>query len=372
VQLLFLNVPLLCALGLAAVGVGIARRRARVLLAVAGIGAVAALSLLPWAGPVLATRSWSVLLQVPLGPREILGEMARAASAPVGALTWVWLVLIGLALTPAAQRPSPPGPSPASGRGEKDQDVERQADVRLFSLLALPLAILAQGGFLQMLGYAPRAWYFLPLLALAGIALDVRLAGSPLGRTVRLGAALLVALVLAMPAWSLAKIRMTNVDLVAERIAAQAAPEDLVVVAPWYYGISYQRYGRGTTPMMTVPDLADHGIHRYDLVKARMAQAEPLGGVLAAIERTLRSGHRVWVAGDLRVPPPGTPVPVLPPAPHAATGWREAPYLLSWSHQLGAYLRDHAVVGDEVPVAWKGPVNGFERLQLVVLSGWRE
>src|SRR6185295_1715264 len=179
VQLLFSNAALLLALGLAAIGIGMirgGRRRPRVVLAVVAIGAGAALSLLPWTGPLLATRSWSMLLEVPVGPREVLGEMARTASAPVETLRWVWLALIGLGLL--------------SGRGENSEDEEKR-DARLFALLSLPLVILAQWGFLEVLGYAPRPWYYLPVLALAAAALDVLLAASTLTRTVRLGIAVL-------------------------------------------------------------------------------------------------------------------------------------------------------------------------------------
>lgn len=360
VQLLFHNAALLLALGIAAAGVGIVRRRPRVLAAVVGVGAVAALSLLPWAGPVLATRSWSVLLTVPVGPGEIFGEMARAASAPVDALRWVWLALLALGIFGSIT----PVPNPEETKRE---------DARLFALLSLPAVALAQWGFLEAVGYEPRSWYFLPLLALGAAALDVLLASSPLLRTARLGIAVLAVLTLALPAAGLARVRMSNVDRVAERIAAEAAPGDLVVVAPWYHGISYLRYG-GRTRWMTLPQLEDHSIHRYDLVKARMAQPDPLGDVLAAVERTLRSGNRVWVAGELTVPPPGTAIAVLPPAPGAPTGWRELPYLESWSAQLGALLRDRATAGGRVRVPAApsdGPVSGYERMGLLVFSGWR-
>jgi len=199
----------------------------------------------------------------------------------------------------------------------------------------------------------------------------VRLSRPGMWRAIRLGVAVLAVLAVSIPAMGLARVRMTNVDLVAERIAAEAAPQDLVVVTPWYYGVSYLRYDRGSAPWTTVPALADHRIHRYDLVKERMAQAEPLADVLGAIERTLRAGHRVWVVGEVVIPPPGTPVPVLPPAPAAASGWQEHPYLQAWSLQLGAFLRDHATGGGRARLPSPGPVNGYERLELLVFSGWQ-
>jgi len=358
VHLLLHNAALLLALGLAAIGVGVVRRRPRVVAAVAGIGTLVALSLLPYAGPILSMRSWNALVTIPVDSQEILGEMARTASAPVAELRWVWLLLIALALL-----------SPAIGRGTNPED-ERK-DVRLFALLSLPLVILAQWGFLEVLGYAPRSWYFLPVLALGATALDVQLSASPLGRTARLGAAVMAVLVLALPAAGLARIRMTNMDLVANRIAAEAAPWDLVVLVPWYHGISYQRYDRGQAPWVTAPDLEDHRFHRYDLVKAVMMEPEPLRGVLGEIERTLQTGGRVWVVGDLDIPRSGEPMPILPPAPAPRTGWQDVPYLRSWSLQVGAFLRDHATGGGRVPVPSEDPVSGFERLDLLVFSGWR-
>lgn len=332
VQFLFFNAALLLALGLAAIGVGIVRRRPRAIGAVVAIGAAAALSLLLWIEPVLATRSWSVLLQVPLGPQEIFGELARTASAPVETLRWVWLLLLALALVPL--------------RTTAEAGEERR-DVSLFALLSLPGLLLAQWAFLEALGYPPRPWYFLAVLAVAAVALDVRLAGSHLGRASRLGAAVLAVLALALPVTALARVRMTNVDLVEARIAAEAAPGDLVVVAPWYMGISYLRYARGSMPWMTLPDLPDHRIHRFDLLQVRLAEPDPLAGVLGAVERTLRSGHRVWVAGSI--------------------GTDEQ----DWEQRFAAFLRDHATQGGRVPVPWDGPVNGYERLDLLVFSGWR-
>jgi len=361
VHLLLHNSPLLLALGLAAIGVGILRRRPRVIAAVAGIGAVTALSLLPYAGPIRAMRSWSVLVQVPVGPREILAEMARTASAPVDTLRWVWLLLLVLALVGAAL---------ALKRDAPGEEEATQPDLRLYSLLALPLAILAQWIFLATAGYTPRPWYFLPLLALAAVCLDGLLTASPLLRGTRLGAALLASLTLALPALAFTRERMSNMDLVADRIAAEAKPGDLVIVLPWYYGISYHRQDRGKAPWMTVPDLADHRMHRYDLVKARMEEPEPLRDVAEALERTLRSGHRVWVAGRVDFPPPGAQPLDLPPAPQSRAGWLEFAYVQVWSQQIGAFLRDHATHGGRAPIP-SGPVSGFERLDLLVFSGWR-
>lgn len=344
VQLLLFNAPLLLALGLAAIGVGIIRRRPRVVWMVLAVGGLTALSLLLWIEPMLATRAWIGMLKTAVGPRAILGEMARTASSPVRELLWVWVLLGALALIP-------------SRGGETERIEPEREDARLFALLALPGLVLAHWAFLQFLGYWPQPWYFLAVLAVIAAALDVRLAASPAWRAARLAVAVLAVLVLALPALSLARVRMTNVDLVAARIAAEARPEDLVVVAPWYMGVSYERYARGATPWMTLPNLWDHRRHRFDLLKARMEEPEPIADVLVEVEQALRSGNRVWVAGHVEVPPPGAPAP--------------GHILQAWSQQLGAFLRDHVTEGGRVPVPWNGPVNGYERLDLFVVSGWR-
>ena len=173
-------------------------------------------------------------------------------------------------------------------------------------------------------------------LALLAAALDVRLSSSPALRGVRLTAAGLALLAMVLPAPTAARTRMTNVDLVAERIAAEAAPGDLVIVTPWYMGISYLRHARGSTPWMTAPDLPDHRIHRFDLLKDSKVDFD-------AIQQTLRSGGRVWVAGRIELSP----------------------------SELATFLSRHAAHREARPIPWNGPVNGYERLDLLVFSGWR-
>jgi hypothetical protein len=297
-----------------------------------------------------------MLVQVWVAPKEILHELARTASAPVSGLRWVWLLLVALAM--------------ATGRAD-DHEASAQADTRLFARFAVPAVLLAQWALMEAMGYPPRPWYFLPALVLAAAGLDILLAASPAKRTVRLVTAGLAVLAMALPAFGLARTRMSQMDLMADRIAAEASPGDLVVLVPWYHGVGYQRYGHGPAPWVTVPDVAFHRFHRYDLIKARMMQPDPLRDVLGRIERTLRAGGRVWVVGEPAFPRPGEPVPAPPPAPHPDTGWQDVTYLHAWSLQLGAFLRDHAATGERVPIPRDGPVNGFEQLDLLIFSGWR-
>jgi len=234
---------------------------------------------------------------------------------------------------------------------------------------------MAFGGFLFLLGYAPRPWYYLPLLALVAAALEPLLAELCRAEWAALSRVVLaVVLAAALVGFELPRLRerMTNADLVAGRLAATAAGGDLVLVSPWYFGVSFDRYYRGPAGWTTVPELADHRIHRYDQLKARLASPQPIADVLERVRRALSGGHRVWLAGRLRLPPAGEPPPHLPPAPATRTGWQDTPYVDSWSLQLGAFLRDHAAALETIPVPCTDPVSDREDLSLAVARGWHQ
>ncbi len=352
VQVVLSNSALLGALCGAAIVVAAIRRRWGLAAWIFGSGALAALSLLPYAASLAAARQqWSMIVTYPIqliriwhgfqetvGPRLVLGG---------------WLLLIGVGLAVA---------------------VSRRQDVTLFAALTIVFALVADGVFLKTLGYRPRAWYYVPLMALLAGALDAVWARSGGRRLAAVRAAAVVLVIGAgcVPLWQQATLRQTNVDLVAARVAASAAPDDLVVVNSWYYGVSFNRYYTGPARWLTLPDIPDHRVHRYDLLKARMVSRSPIDDVLATIAAALRSGHRVWLVGGAEWPRPGETVPALPPAPFTSEGWHDWPYATSWSRQLGAFLENHAAQLTRVTVPVDGPVSVLENLPLVVVTGWRD
>lgn len=342
------NSAMLLGLGIAAAVVGAVRRRWRVAVAALGVGLLAALTLLPYVGPLSAARDWDVLIaEGSLTAPQVLDSLVESIGSPVLLLGWVLLLILGIA-----------------ARFKEESD-----DVRLFRLLAIPAALAAQYGLFEVLGYLPKIWYFLPLLALAASALDGLTASLQIPR---LAMAAGLALLLFPAASHEARLRMTNVDLVASRLEASAVEGDLVLVNPWFYGVSFHRYYQGRAPWMTVPDLADHRMHRYDLLKTRMAAPQPLADVLGAVRHTLRSGNRVWLVGIYTVPPEGELPPTLGPAPGGSPwGWRDAPYVGAWGLQIGAVLKKRAGHGRVVPVPVEGPVSGHEYMLLHRLRGWR-
>jgi hypothetical protein len=373
VQCLLGNAALVAALCVAAAIAALYGGRRRVALAALNVGLAAALSLLPYAVPLHAARAWSVVVVYHAG----LWLIARVLLAALGPAGWVWLALIALAVAGTAwelaRRRHPAGAAGAASPSPGEPPAAA-GDVRLFAVLAIVLGIAAQLWFLDFLAYTPRAWYDLPLLALVACALEPLVAAlcrTAWARWPRLALALVLAAALLPSELPRLRLRMTNADLVAGRLAAAAVADDLVVVSPWYYGVSFSRYYQGPAAWMTLPDLPDHRIHRYDLLKARLASPRPIDDVLESVRRTLAGGHRVWLVGQLRVPPRGQAPPVFPPAPASPWGWNDYPYGVSWGLQLGALLRDHAGSLAVVPVPSPDPVSALERLQLAEAAGWR-
>ncbi len=220
------------------------------------------------------------------------------------------------------------------------------------------------------------AWYaYLTLLVLGPVLLDAGLQVAAerhvAWRAMRLGVVCAIIPLAWMSLWSATETRMPNMDLIAKQIRDQATASDLVIVNPWWMGISFQRYYDGAAPWMTLPDISDHRAHRYDLFKEKMTEVNPNGALLEQVLRTLRAGHRVWTVGPVYLAGPNTQLERLPPAPHPLTGWREGPYLQYWHIQLALVLRDTGSHFRNLKIDAGGPVNRHESPDLSVWESSR-
>ncbi len=411
VHTLLANTALVGALCGAAILTALLYGRRRLAWAVFAIGFAAAVSLLPYAAPLAGARSWDVVV---VYPEQIvhLAAVLGASTGPgparaiwltfgmVGAGGVLWLLLRRRMLALRAAQATPPAVTPAWRPAAGDA-------LQIFGALTAVFALAAQLLFLKVLSYSPRAWYYLPLMALGAAALEPAIAGccrSAGLRGVRAGICLVCAALLLPGALPRLPTRMTNMDLVAQRIAALAAPDDLVVVSPWYNGISFSRYyprqpappasqvalaepgeaanvarqaglglgGRQVPAWITLPEIPDYRIHRYDLLIPRLAAQHPIDDVLDSVRRCLAGGHRVWLVGDLWLPAPGTSMDPLPPAPGGAPGWHDFPYIKLWIFQLGRYLEAHAASFRMVEVPAPSLVSPLEAGVLMEVSGWHE
>ena len=363
VQCLFNNSVLLLALCFAAAIILMRREQAQKAAFVLLLGVPAVLSLLPYLGPMRAVSGWDMLVRQPIN-FQFLGLKACEALSASG--WWgipVWLLAMGSGVAVAL-----------AGQSERVLALNReQRELLLFAACGLLLGL---GGYFVMLkavSYPTRPWYYVAPMALAAMMLDFIFYALRGQRPVRLAGVLLVLFAAAtlVPAWQQVRVRQTNADLVAERLNRDTAKGDLVIVTPWYNGISFNRYYRGPAAWVTIPPIESHEFHRYDLVKAEMIlpdQNRPVQPILQKIEATLKAGHRVWVAGRMGSTQPGEVPPTFRPAPEDQPRWNDEAYTGAWSAKVAGYLRASASQVKDIPIAAPGPVNPLENLSLRVFA----
>jgi hypothetical protein len=376
VQSLFTNSTLLLAICLAGAALALRRREWKTVLVVLAIGFVAGLTVLPYVvtigGLDFGASASKYLYQVitenyPLGQFIMALKMAIRASADW--MLWVWgpLTVAGLLGSAwLAFRPAKPTAEPVP-----------QRDRSLFFLVALVTATIA---FFTMLFFSKvptQPWYYVTIMALAALCLDAGLGPWVRRRTPAAlawpVAVVLLAGLLFPQADETLHVRMTNIDLVCRQLKTQADPNDLILVNPFYIGVTVGRYYDGPAPVTTVPETAKGlRFQVYDECRTLMTEDRPLDPLLQRIRQTLKSGHRVWIIGWMQFLRPGETPGALPPAPQAPSGWLLAPYQELWTRQVAYLLQSHAVKVGQVPVPAPGPVLHYEDVQLLVVDGWHD
>jgi len=366
VHLLFQNSVLLFSICTAAITISLIRRRWRAASMVLGIGLVAALSMLPYVGPLIDAQQWTILVEYPTTLPYLWSQLADTLASPLPFMTWVWHVLVLLAVAGVIWLI---WKNPSSGLKEQPKDL------LFFCVLAMVIAIGAYYVFLEILGRVARPWHYLALIALVAVTLDCViqfLAKTTWMRVARLTFVIIIAGALLVPAWQKVQVRQTNFDLAIQELEKFSSAEDFILVEPWSYGVSFTRYYRGSANWMTLPAIADYRVHRYDLVKAKMESSNPIDDILHNVVKTLQSGNRVWVVGDILFPKPEAPVPSPPPPPNSRWGWRDWPYIEAWTSQVNEFLLTHSLDARYVRIRVDDPVSGFEKIQLLVVQGWRD
>jgi hypothetical protein len=319
VQTLYVNAVLLLAMGAAAAIIAVRRRRWRRAFLILGIDGLAALSLVPYIQPLQRTKDWDVINHIPeFGLSLFWSKLSAALASAVSGAQWLWAALAVVVVV---------GVLAQSYR--ISSEIRRAKDADLFCFITLSISIPAYFGFLKILSYRTQPWYYVALMGLMAVTLEgvlIILAERWPKYTLRLPIAAAIALWSFLPTWRAMHVRQTNLDLIAARLKESSGAADTILVAPWYFGITFQRYYDGSSPWITLPPISDHKMHRYDLLKAQMAASNPMGPVFDAMTSSLRSGNRVWIVGGLSFPPPGSSPRVLAPAPQESFGWDEDTY----------------------------------------------
>jgi hypothetical protein len=361
VQTLFQSAFLVAALCLAASLVGFRRHRNQVGWKALLIGLPAALSLLPYVGPIRESQKWFIVEKTGFSGRLGWHTFSTAMDSPsyLGPVLWISLlalaIFVGLAtLEKRVTRRDEPG-----------------SDLPLFGAVAAVAGGIGFFVFAVMAGLPTQPWYWLLLLAFFAACMEATLGQ----RLHRLGPRALilggsVALLTAATTLPQINCRMTRMDEVARHLTQQAGTNDLVVVYPWYNGVSFQRYYRGPATWTTLPELNDHRVHRYDLVKIKLQEIDPVQPITERVRQVMNRGGKIWVVGSL--PPPGadeTQPPRLPPAPESPTGWFDEPYTYVWGRQFEHFLAAHARDATLVPAGNASCYSIYEDVPLFMISG---
>lgn len=357
VQTLYQNTALVAAI---CAGAGAVCLRRGALKMAGGVflgGLTAAISLLPYWGIIAGMPKGAAPLRLDFDRLIAYNDLNTVLAFPLPQFFWVWCGLASLVVLLGV-----------AGLGSARRD-----DRSLYAAVMLAGGVAAFVTFLWMANFPVQPWYFLPLVALAAVALEAslpRLTGK--FRAVLWGGALAAAMLSGLFAVRVLDYRFTNVDQLAKKTNALAGKDDLVVVGLWQYGITFGHYFTNPCPWTSVPPIADHSGERYDLLLAQMQNTNAMLPVLAGVGETLRSGHSVWIVGGI-VEAGGTNAPAPPPPPPLPhTGWNETPYRFNWSGQLGWFIRRHGLDIQCLDGGTNENVNLIEQLPLYRVTGWQD
>ena len=356
VQCLVTNTVLVFAICLSALAVCFARGDRTATLIVVSALAVAALSFLPYVA-TYSKMGWHVLLQENESLAEWLNTFCDSLGLRSSAFAVAWLTLTLIAAI-----------------GWMLQRI-KHAISPLATFASLTALFSLAGGlvFFKLLSYVPKEWYFLPFICLLAGALQLANSSVGVSTAVRIVRVLICLLALGGTWWwSWPKLieRQSNVDLIADWLGSQAKAGDLIVVSPWFLGVSFNRYYRGDAPWVTLPILNDLRIHRYDLLQEKMTEDDPLKDFKLRVEQTLRRGGRLYLVGRVAIGE-GEQATVLPPAPRSQYGWHGLPYSNAWSEQTAEFLTAHAQ-SDVTMWQFGKRINPLEDIKLYEVEGWHD
>jgi Tetratricopeptide repeat len=239
VQVLLYNTVLLLAISGAATAVLLFQRNFKRAFVLAGISGAALVSFLPYLPAYLRARDWNILVRGAPSFYSLWKHAEVALGNPGYSIPALWYsIVLGLAGVFILRM----------WNGRREQSVAGHERI-WFALIVCGFSVAGCFVFLRILSYTTSAWYYLALICLVTAALDLiasTLCLTTWLRLVRLGFGSAALIAAPFADWSATTELHTNVDVVAGTVAQQAAPNDLIVVTPWPFGIPFQRYYHGT------------------------------------------------------------------------------------------------------------------------------
>ncbi len=334
-------------------------RRWRDTLPIFAVGAAAAVSLLPYI-PLIAGAHWYVMYKAGFRFSRGWNQLSEATGSPLTFFAWVWVALwigaVVAAIWVLFRR--------------RDRLQQHARGLILFAGTSLVLGAAGYAVFLKLAELPTWPWHYVPLMAFSVVCLDTILlaAWRWAGPAAMILAALTIsaAFLFELPA---VKCRQTNVDLIAARFSSEAAPNDYVIVNPFFYGVTFKRYYKSAASWTTLPPLEDYTLQRFDLFKAKIQTKDPIAPVIERITSTLQSGNRVWLVGHMTFSQ--EPLPEILPAPNNPWGWDTGRYSYYWGVQVTQFLSAHSQRVAVMTAPSTNCVNPFENLPVVVMSEWK-
>lgn len=360
VQTLTTNSLMLFAICVAGLSICVWRRswlRAALILATGGCAAVSLLIYLPI---FRSTKEWSMLCIEPTSYRIILTSYARALGESGTLISYSWIVMAVIGFVALIV------PFLARSRGTK-QGRECQIEFGAVVLIVATAALLI---FFRKVGWPTSAWYFLPLMAVSTMSFHAITNAFVKAQWTILPAfaSALLSLLIIPSIVAQAYVRRTNADLVATAVAQMATNQDLVLVSPYFYAVSFQRYYHGAAPWTALPSVNDYSLHRWDLLKRAMETPDAVANALGRAQATLDAGHTVYLVGGF---PPGaaSPPPSLGPAPSSPAAWSFQAYVRNWGQQASYVVHQHATNAVYFQMRASAPVSPLECLRVLAVSG---
>jgi hypothetical protein len=364
VHMLFYNCILLFAACCAGAAVTLLKRQSKRTMLVLSLGLICAISMLVYVPMIRHTRG-ERFFQINLDFGWLWGRLREslrfAADGGVypGHDDIVWGVVIAAGILAAL--------------GALKSTSQRRRDVVLFCATCLAVGVLAYWGFLKVLRYSMQPWYFLAAMAMAGTCIDGLLSGIRWGaiRPLLAVCAAGFSIYSGIYVWQNVGVRRTNADIVAADLEKIAGRGDVIVIAPWYMGVSFERYYHGEAECMTIPPVPFLEYQEYDLLVKYMRDRRAMDPVISRLSAVLKSGHRVWVvSNETLIDHP--PMDFFQRSPDPETGWHSGDYESSWDHEILYDLRRDSKSFLMVSVPKDRPVSEYESLWLCKAEGWRE
>jgi len=363
VQLLINNLLLVTVLTVSAIVACLVRSSYKWALVFASILIVCVVSDLAYLY-IYAGADWRIVLKGQITFGWLWPEIRSAFGKPRSLTLCLWYAVFAATLLAALWRLI---------IGWRHGDTPR-CRLSIFAILVGLLAPTAYCTSFLLSGIGAESRHFLPMVAILTANFDVIIAHLANHLWIRLGrVALTVAALLVMPiaSWQTLTERQTNIDIVAHRLEQEAGPNDLIIVDPWSFGISFNWYYHGAARWLTLPNISDHSIHRYDLIKEKMMSSFPLEDVKHETIAALRSGNRVWVVGALyRSGRLGAPLFPFP-APDPKFGWQHIIYRDAWTRQLRDFVARRAIKA-RCLIKPMPNVSPMENAPLWVIEGERQ